>query len=1112
MANLTFNPSLMRDRMNQIQIEDLYKNAPKRRRQNIASTIADPLQVQPEGRVEKWTYQLLAESKPLSRFVSMVVRDFRALFERFYSKSSVHIRHEIEWCVMMDNSGSLSPRINQCAEALVVVLEVLRKLECRFAVARFGGLKSQKLLKKLDEPFSHARGEQILESFTYDEGTYPATALQAVCDTVWKPSTTIADENVVRHRIVLMVTDGLTTESQESDWKEVIERLGLHLSVLLLSRSHGQGGRVQLVDALLSAITDCFTVLDPTQADNLPVCLADLMTKQFEKILLSLESSTSQNDGTSKTTFQVTAPVVPKTSNATSHLAVHKIVGNIDLSKAFKDGAGARPQLMYQTSGPNQPIPFIEELHKRGVSSKVDDQRFDSNVLKAVNKYYQDLLQTRAFDVPEKIYEADKSWAAAELTLSRTVDELSAVFEDLVFPNNKYTRKRADFKGTSLYLPGLIKAVITDFNYKKYFSTRTAGGKRNYSVVLAVDTSLSMSGHLGDCAVETLVCFISALHRLGIETYSVLCFGTEVKIIKPEDRPWDAATAYTLLQALRFESTATLDADGISVAAQLLAKSSSRGPKKMFVFTDGYSSAGLRLTQSLQQAEEQGIEVTAIAVGFEKTFVPKCYPRFIVAALPSAVCTALRALYQNQESITEDTDWQDLAPSKASGHDSIDSILQNRSKAFPDLAAKLREDREQHIIPGSKPSKVSVDVAFCLDCTGSMSAWIAAAKAQIAGIVSGLKPAINKQYPDVEVDFRFAVVVYRDHGELGHLDHIRFTDDQNAVVQFVQSQQATGGADGPEDVLGALNAAASWTDWSGKAKILVLIGDSPAHGRDCTDDPTDRYPNGEPHGLTVPAVMQDLISKDIDLMFCRIKRDYTQMMEAQFKMHFKNEEKGKELKSVDLFDGSSKEMRRFHFIFVLDESGSMSGAPWNDLMLAYRQFLQRRLNDQGVEDLVTVVQFSSTPRTTVNCSKLSVAPQSLSFGSGGTCFSPALVQASTHIGQSPEGCIPMMIFMSDGGDAGGSTSVATMQAVYNAHAAKGLICHTVAFGSGAETGLLRDIATAGHGTAYSAANGMQLGQVFSEIAAGCSALDGLVQMFGELVSNMIVNKIVVDYL
>ena len=39
---------------------------------------------------------------------------------------------------------------------------------------------------------------------------------------------------------------------------------------------------------------------------------------------------------------------------------------------------------------------------------------------------------------------------------------------------------------------------------------------------------MSMRGHLGDCAVETLVLMILALQELGIDNFSVVLFGSRV--------------------------------------------------------------------------------------------------------------------------------------------------------------------------------------------------------------------------------------------------------------------------------------------------------------------------------------------------------------------------------------------------------------------------------------------------------------------------------------------------------------------------------------------------------------------------------------------------------
>jgi midasin (ATPase involved in ribosome maturation) len=95
----------------------------------------------------------------------------------------------------------------QLSEMLVLLMEVLRRLECKYVVARFGS-RSNLVLKELDEPFSEQKGEQILSSFSFNEGTLPCTALVALTDNVWgqkkKPKNT--------HQLVLMITDGNKTK------------------------------------------------------------------------------------------------------------------------------------------------------------------------------------------------------------------------------------------------------------------------------------------------------------------------------------------------------------------------------------------------------------------------------------------------------------------------------------------------------------------------------------------------------------------------------------------------------------------------------------------------------------------------------------------------------------------------------------------------------------------------------------------------------------------------------------------------------------------------------------------------------------------------------------
>ena len=48
-----------------------------------------------------------------------------------------------------------------------------------------------------------------------------------------------------------------------------------------------------------------------------------------------------------------------------------------------------------------------------------------------------------------------------------------------------------------------------------------------------------------------------------------------------------------------------------------------------------------------------------------------------------------------------------------------------------------------------------------------------------------------------------------------------------------------GGGDVPEDVLGALDTAASF-EWGSGTRFVVLMTDAPAHGKDCNNRPDDK--------------------------------------------------------------------------------------------------------------------------------------------------------------------------------------------------------------------------------------------------------------------------------
>jgi hypothetical protein len=96
-----------------------------------------------------------------------------------------------------------------CAEALCVIVETMRRLECRFAVGALGDANRSRVLKSLDEPFSYRVGERILMGLTYNEATNTATGTKAIADEVFPPSHKRGPDE---RRVIVVITDGLCSQ------------------------------------------------------------------------------------------------------------------------------------------------------------------------------------------------------------------------------------------------------------------------------------------------------------------------------------------------------------------------------------------------------------------------------------------------------------------------------------------------------------------------------------------------------------------------------------------------------------------------------------------------------------------------------------------------------------------------------------------------------------------------------------------------------------------------------------------------------------------------------------------------------------------------------------
>lgn len=148
------------------------------------------------------------------------------------------------------------------------------------------------------------------------------------------------------------------------------------------------------------------------------------------------------------------------------------------------------------------------------------------------------------------------------------------------------------------------------------------------------------------------------------------------------------------------------------------------------------------------------------------------------------------------------------------------------------------------------------DMAFVLDCTGSMSQQIQAAQNSITTIMSGL-------CQECATPPRFALVGYRDHPPQEQSWVIQvtpFTDDPPAALRALNSLSANGGGDSPESLADGVHALLD-LEWRPAAtRVAVIITDAPPHG--CAS-PGDGFAAGCPCGHDLIGDVHELASRGI---------------------------------------------------------------------------------------------------------------------------------------------------------------------------------------------------------------------------------------------------------
>jgi len=116
-----------------------------------------------------------------------------------------------------------------------------------------------------------------------------------------------------------------------------------------------------------------------------------------------------------------------------------------------------------------------------------------------------------------------------------------------------------------------------------------------------------------------------------------------------------------------------------------------------------------------------------------------------------------------------------------------------------------------------------VDIAVCLDVTGSMKPYFDAMRMKLI-------PMLKEMSADF-ASFRIGMVFYKDYYDEFLNKVFPFTKDFDALQRNMSSVRVSGGGDIPEAVYEALHAGATKLSWEAEKRIMFLIGDAPPHPR-----------------------------------------------------------------------------------------------------------------------------------------------------------------------------------------------------------------------------------------------------------------------------------------
>jgi uncharacterized protein YegL len=840
----------------------------------------------------------------------------RSALKKQYIKQQQHseqtlsnddLQFEFVFCV--DNSGSMSgKKIREALNTLVILMETFHRLEWKFAVVRFGA--EQKILKSLGHESMHenmststvttttslqenflARGQYILESFTTDEKTLPATALKQIAENNALFGSRIR-ANV--KRFVIMITDGISSQTDTELFTRELAKAQADLYMVCiipeLPKTHDSKFSNEYKQFAIEherKAKDFIQRIAPDRNQLIEIGQLDTLTKTVVDDLFNIIERSIFVHASRLKVDQTTAA-----GNKFHPLSAFTLpnVRNVELWK--------HPEIVY--SGRLYVSDFRRKLERQIVQQQMDlDLSISSNefiekidlVMETLEKSYSNL------EINDTILaHTDKILLLIEQQLETYIGELVRTLEDYILPSYKPTQSLPDTRGNRLHIPGIVKFICTQGQYNRIYLNQIGSQKPEYRIALLLDQSVSMIGPTYFSSVDILLSMCAALNKIGIEDFNVLTFGKQIELIKSYKQNYDRLFLHHLLNALKTDGETTLLSDAIFLATELLQQQSTHnnnhGPMFIFVLTDGYDKRASFIHRIIAYAEQRSITVIGIGVGFEANGVCLAFNDWIIAQNPRLLCDAF--INWSNEQGDGQTPYDSYHADKIStirGEDnrtysSTDDVWNEEMKThFDAITQNAKRTIDLTFSSAVHNSPLTVEICFVMDCTGSMGSWIQACKQHIKAIADGIQKDMKEKY-DKDSALRMAFVAYRDYNDSNRFDLIDFhqTPNLGPVEAKIASQQATGGADECEDVQGGLDKALklNWTkDGSSRAaQILVWVGDAPGHTLFCSGGTAgDSYPGGLPDVPLMENLIQQIKNRGLFLLLS----DFTANVQTMLK-------------------------------------------------------------------------------------------------------------------------------------------------------------------------------------------------------------------------------------